>query len=103
MDHKMKYRFPEERRYKWFNPNGNCSFLYFDNNGNIEFYHINESEQNIFKVDNKECVRLLKNTSAIPIDKNELAWLTNESKSKLKYFNSLDEYEKYEDGFFKNL
>lgn len=96
MENDFSSRFSESNRGYWFTQRSD-RFIYSYNSDNTvtEYYRIDEQEQTILKIDNKECVRLLDNTYALRIDREELEWLLDESKSKLKYFDNIEELEKY--------
>lgn len=86
----------EKKRGYWFTER-NQIFLYSYDNNNKSFYLLDEQEQFIMKTDNKEHIRLLKQTYALQIEQELIDWLTDESKSGLKYFDNIDELEKYWD------
>ena len=89
-------RYPEYNRGYWFSQR-NQRFLYSYDKNNRAFYLIDEQERNITKIDNEECIRLLRNTYALQLEQGLIDWLINEEKSGLKYFKNIDELEKYYD------
>lgn len=98
MEKDFSYIFAENNRGYWFTQRSD-RFIYSYNEEDTvtEYYCIDEQGQTIMKIDNKECVKLLNNTYALRLDREELEWLIDENKSKLKYFDSLEELEKYYD------
>ena len=89
-------RCSEYNRGYWFSQR-NQRFLYSYDKNNRAFYLIDEQEQNITKIDNEECIKLLRNTYALQLEQGLIDWLINEEKSGLKYFKNIDELEKYYD------
>ncbi len=94
----------EDLRGHWFG-HGSSNFFYVYKEDNITtWYLINEQENYLIKIDNPEISNILNYTYYAPaVSKDSLEWLKDEKLSKIKYFDSFDEYKEWYDKTMQEL
>ena len=83
----------EELRGEWLGYPVGLGYTIIKNK--FTLYMIQQSEQNIIEITDENQTKLFHFIPMAQIDKEPADWLMNESKSKLKPFHGIEEYEEY--------
>lgn len=76
---------------------------YTDKDGKFVLYMIQQEEQVIIRIDNQEQTKLFQYIPMATLNDEMVEWLMNESKSRLKTFYGIEEYEVYRNNEFKKI
>ena len=89
----------EELRGEWLGYPVGLGYTLQD--GKFTLYMIQQEEQAVIKIVNEKETKLFKYIPIPQIDEETAKWLMDETKSKLKVFNGIEQYEQYEQEKYK--